>query len=187
MALLKRLAVLLAALLVVVPAMPGAARAQGTSEYDVKAAFLYNFTKFVDWPPSAFPDAGSPLRICVLGEDPFGTSLKAVAGENEEVGGHKLTVVPTPSLSRSGGCQVLFISRSEQERLPQILASVKGSPVLTVGDSRGFLDHGGIINFILEGSKVHFEINPEAADRVGIKISSKLLRLARISGPKPGS
>jgi hypothetical protein len=183
MALLKRLALLLA----VVLALPGAARAQGTPEYDLKAAFLYNFTKFVDWPSSAFPDAGSPLRICVLGEDPFGRSLQAVADENEEVGGHKLTVISTKSLSRPGGCQVLFISRSEQERLPQILAAVKGAPVLTVGDSRGFLDHGGIINFILEGSKVRFEINPEAADRVGIKISSKLLRLARISGPKPGS
>jgi hypothetical protein len=183
MALLRKLAVLLAALL----ALPGIARAQGTSEYDLKAAFLYNFTKFVDWPPSAFPDAGSSLKICVLGEDPFGRSLKALAGENEEVGGRKLTVISKESLPRPGGCQVLFISRSEQERLPQILAAVKGAPVLTVGDSRGFLDHGGIINFILEGSKVRFEINPEAADRVGIKISSKLLRLARISGPKPGS
>jgi hypothetical protein len=167
-------------------AAPSAARAQGLSEYEVKAAFLYNFTKFVEWPPSAFADGNAPLRICVLGEDPFGRSLNAVAAEGE-VEGHRLMVVSQETLARAAGCQVLFVSRSERERLPQILAPLKSSPVLTVGDTKGFLDQGGIVNFILEGSRVHFEINPVAAEQAGLKISSKLLRLARIAGQKPGS
>jgi hypothetical protein len=163
---------------------PGAARAQGPSEYEVKAAFLYNFTKFVEWPPSAFAEGNAPLRLCVLGDDPFGRSLQTVVGE--EIEGHKLIVVRTETLARAAGCQVLFVSRSERDRLPQILAPLKSSPVLTVGDTKGFLDQGGIVNFILEGSRVHFEINPTAAEQAGLKISSKLLRLARIAGQKPG-
>jgi hypothetical protein len=183
MALLRRMRnrfLLLAALLL----LPGAAAAQTAAEYDVKAAFLYNFTKFVDWPATAFPDAGS-LKICVLGDDPFGRSLQSVAGE--QVGNRKLIVVRTDSLSKPGGCQVLFISRSERDRLPQILAMVRESPVLTVGDTHGYIDQGVIINFTLEGSKVRFEINTEAADRAGVRISSKLLQLALRTVPAPGA
>jgi hypothetical protein len=164
-------------------AVPGAAPAQTVPEYDVKAAFLYNFTKFVDWPPAAFPDPNS-LRICVLGDDPFGHSLQAVEGE--QVANHKLIVTRTDSISRPGGCQILFISRSEQGRLKQILAAVKGSPVLTVGDTEKFVDQGVIINFILDGSKVRFEINTGAADQAGLRISSKLLQLARRVVTEPG-
>jgi len=163
---------------------PAAARAQAL-EYEVKAAFLYNFTKFVEWPPSAFAEGNAPLRICVLGEDPFGRNLQTVPGE--EVEGHPLIVMRPETLAKAAGCQVLFVSRSERERLPQILAPLKSSPVLTVGDGKGFLDQGGIVNFILEGSRVRFEINPAAAEQAGLKISSKLLRLARIAGQKPGS
>ncbi len=171
-------------LLALLLAVPGLLGAQTVSEYDVKAAFLYNFTKFVDWPASAFPDPEN-LKICVLGDDPFGKSLRSVAGE--QVGGHKLTVTQTDSLARPTGCQVLFISHSERERLPQILAAVRGAPVLTVGDTKGFADDGVIINFVLEGSKVRFEINTESADRAGIKISSKLLQLAKRIVPNPGA
>jgi hypothetical protein len=178
MALLRKLPLLL---LLLVPVPLGA---QAASEYDVKAAFLYNFTKFVDWPPTAFPDPNN-LRICVLGDDPFGKSLRSVAGE--QVGSHKLTVTQTESISRPTGCQVLFISRSEREKLPQILAALKESPVLTVGDTNGFADHGVIINFVLEGSKVRFEINTDSADRAGIKISSKLLQLAKRIVTNPGA
>ena len=180
-------ALLLAVAFAIAPiAGPGAARAAGPSEYEVKAAFLYNFTKFVEWPPPAFAEGNGALRLCVLGDDPFGRSLNAAVGEGEEVEGHKLIVMRADTLARAGGCQVLFVSRSERERLPQILAPLKSSPVLTVGDTKGFLDQGGIVNFILEGSKVRFEINPAAAEQAGLKISSKLLRLARIAGQKPG-
>jgi hypothetical protein len=147
------------------------------SESDIKAAFLYNFTKFVEWPSAAFADARSPLKICVLGEDPFGKTLRALM--DEEVGGRPLSLLRLDNLSNPAACHVLFISRSEKKRLPQILASLDDAPVLTVGDTPEFFEQGGIINFILEGSKVRFEINQEAAERAGIKISSKLLALAR--------
>jgi hypothetical protein len=186
MALLSR-AGLPALLLALLLAVPGAAPAQTAAEYAVKAAFLYNFAKFVDWPPAAFPDPNS-LKICVLGDDPFGGSLQEVAGE--QVGSHKLQVVRTDSISKPAGCQILFISRSERDHIQQILAAVKGSPVLTVGDTQRFADDGVIINFILEGSKVRFEINTDSADRAGLRISSKLLQLARrivtAPGAKPG-
>ncbi|HEX4499515.1 MAG TPA: YfiR family protein [Thermoanaerobaculia bacterium] len=171
-------------LLAVLLLLPYSAAAQTAPEYDVKAAFLYNFTKFVDWPAAAFPDATS-LKVCLLGEDPFGRSLQAVAGEPVE--NRKLVIVRADAPPKPGGCQVLFISRSEREKLPQILAALKDSPVLTVGDTKGFVDQGVIINFILEGSKVRFEINTDAADKAGLKVSSKLLQLARRIVPAAGA
>lgn len=180
---------LLAALLVLAAALaaPGAAGAQAAaSEYDVKAAFLYNFTKFVEWPASAFPDDRSNFQFCVLGEDPFGKSLQPVA--DEQVAGRRITLLRTARMSEPEGCQILFISQSEKERLTQILAELRDVPVLTVSDTSGFTDRGGIINFILEGTKVRFEINQESAERAGLKISAKLLRLAVRVTPetKPG-
>ena len=165
-------------------AVPGLLGAQTAPEYDVKAAFLYNFTKFVDWPPEAFPDPNS-LKVCVLGDNPFGGSLQAIAGE--QVGNRKLTVMRTDSLAKPAGCQILFISRSEREKLNHILSAVKGLPVLTVGDTKGYAEDGVIINFVLEGSKVRFEINTESADRAGIRISSKLLQLAKRIVTAPGA
>jgi len=187
MAILKRGPLL--ALLAVLLAFSGAggARAETSAgEYDVKAAFLYNFAKFVDWPQAAFPDPNGSFKICVLGKDPFGGSLQAAVG-GEEIAGHKLIVVRTESLSKPAGCQILFISRSEREQTAQVLAAVRDAPVLTVGDAPGFLEQGGIINFLLEGTKVRFEINNEAAGRARITISSKLLQLARRVVPNPGA
>ncbi|HKI02625.1 MAG TPA: YfiR family protein [Thermoanaerobaculia bacterium] len=179
---------LLAVLLVLVAAWaaPGAAAAQpAASEYDVKAAFLYNFTKFVEWPDSVFPGDRSNFQVCVLGADPFGKSLQVIA--DEQVAGRGITLLRTPKMSDPEGCQILFICQSEKEDLTEILAELRDVPVLTVGDTSGFIDRGGIINFTLEGGKVRFEINQEAADRAGIKISSKLLRLAtRVKG-SPGA
>lgn len=159
-------------------ALPGVARAQGVApEYEVKAAFLFNFTKFVEWPPAAFIDEHSQLKICVLGENPFGKTLHSLMGE--EVGGRRLSLMRLESLNNLESCHVLYVSRSERDRLGQILAGVRNAPVLTVGDMPGFIDQGGMINFILEGSKVRFDINQEAAERTGIKISSRLLALAK--------
>lgn len=165
--------------LVALLAAPGAVQPKVAAEYDVKAAFLYNFTKFVEWPATAFPD--NSFRLCVLGDDPFGKSLRDLAGE--EVAGRKLTVVGKGEIHKPVGCHVLFISRSERGRLSAVLSEVRGHPVLTVADTQGFLDQGGVINFTLQGSKVRFEINQQAAERAGIKISSKLMRLAtRVKG-----
>jgi hypothetical protein len=161
--------------------------ATGTAaEYDVKAAFIYNFTKFVEWPASAFHDDHSTVRLCVLGEDPFGGSLREIA--EGEVAGRRVTVLRVRSMGAPAGCQILFVSRSERERLPLILREVRDFPVLTVGDTRGFLEQGGIVNFVLDGSKVRFEISQEAAERAGIRISSRLLRLATrvVTSPRAG-
>lgn len=170
MAVLKRMLAVMVLL-----AAPGTARAQVASEYDVKAAFLYNFTKFVEWPSSTFDDDRSSFKICIFGEDPFGKSLRDIS--EEPVAGRKIALLGMASL-KPESCHILFISRSERRRIPQILQDLGAAPVLTVADTDGFLDDGGIINFKLEGSKVRFEINQQAAERVGIKVSSKLLRLA---------
>jgi hypothetical protein len=122
----------------------------------------------------------------VLGDDPFGRVLRRLAAG--EVAGRRLTVLRASRMRDPAVCQVLFISRSERDKLPQILEAVRGAPVLTVGDTQGFLEQGGIVNFVLEGSQVRFEISQESAERVGIKISSKLLRLATrvVPGGRPG-
>ena len=176
-------AMLLAALLL---AAPAAGTQDTAAEYDVKAAFLFNFTKFVEWPPSAFHDDRSTVRLCVFGDDPFGASLDEIA--EGEVAGRRLMVLRVSGMNDPTGCQILFISQSERERVPQILAEVRDAPVLTVGETQGFLERGGIVNFVLEGSRVRFEISQEAADRAGLKISSRLLRLATrvLTGPRRG-
>lgn len=187
MAVLKRSSSAGLLLLAVLLAAPRADAATETAaEYDVKAAFLYNFTKFVEWPSWAFHDDRSTVRLCVLGEDPFGGSLQEFA--ESEVAGRRVTVLRVRSMGAPAGCQILFVSRSERERLPLILREVRNAPVLTVGDMQGFLEQGGIVNFVLDGSKVRFEISQEAAARAGIRISSRLLRLATrvVTSPRPG-
>lgn len=173
--------VFLGALLVLLPA---GAFAQTASEYDVKAAFLYNFTKFVEWPPAAFPAESSQLRLCILGDNPFGTTLESLI-EGEEVQGRRLQYLRVDVLHSPGHCHVLFISRSERARIPAVLMALRGSPVLTVSETDGFLEWGGTINFKIQEGKVRFEINPGAAERGGLKMSSKLLRLATRIYPEP--
>jgi hypothetical protein len=146
------------------------------SEYQVKAAFLLNFTKFIQWPPAAFENADSPFSICILGNDPFGSSLDQVV-EGESVGGRKVTVQrigrpPTPK-----SCQVLFVARFEKD-VPGILAGL-GSGVLTVGDREGFIREGGMIAFVLEGRHVRFDINLRAAGIASLTMNSRLLNVAR--------
>lgn len=158
-------------------ALPAAAQ---ELEYPLKAAFLYNFVKFVEWPADAFAGERSPLTVCVYGTDPFGDTLDNVV-RGESVGERGLIVQRPDALDDLRDCHVLFISRSERSRLSEVLARVQGEPVLTVGDTDGFLKAGGVINFVLEENKVRFLINPEAAGRSGLKISSKLLRLAKSS------
>lgn len=167
---------LLRKVLLLVLLLPGMARAQAP-EYDLKAAFLFNFAKFVEWPASAFTNERAPLTICVHGEDPFGPTLDAVV-QGERLGERSFLVQRPDSLDGLGECHVLFISRSEKDRLARVMAQVEDKPVLTVADMDGFLRAGGVINFVLEGSKVRFLISQEAAERSGLRISSKLMRLA---------
>jgi hypothetical protein len=147
-------------------------------EYSLKSAFLFNFTKFVDWPADAFPDEKSPFQLCVLGEDPFGGSLDTVVA-NESVNGRPIAVRRLAHGADPKACQILFLGRAERQ--PEVLSGLRGSPVLTVGESDRFLAEGGLISFFLEAHRVRFEINLQNVERTRLKISSKLLRLAKVT------
>jgi len=153
--------------------------AQPVSEYQVKAAFLYNFAKFVEWPPETFKSERSPLRICLLGRDPFAGSLNAaVAGKTAT--GRSLELVDVSDARHADGCQILFVSSPERKNLRSSIAELPGIGILTVGESEGFASNGGIINFKLEDGRVRLEINVEAAGHAGLRISSKVLNVAEI-------
>jgi YfiR/HmsC-like len=146
-------------------------------EYEVKAAFIYNFLKFVQWPDKAFSENPSTINVCIVGEDPFGSAIKIFQGE--KVSNKTIEINRPESLHGVKNCQVLFISRSEKERLPQILKAIRGLNILSIGDTDMFEHQGVIINFSLVQDKVRFEIDINAARQAGIRISSKLLSLAR--------
>jgi hypothetical protein len=155
------------------------AQAKPPSEYQLKAVFLFNFTQFVEWPAEAFPESQTPLVIGILGEDPFGTYLdEAVAGE--KANNRQLVVERYRRPQDIKLCHILFISRSEADRLEQILAGVSGRRILTVGDVDGFAGRGGMIRFVTERNKIRLKINLEAAKAAKLTISSKLLRPADI-------
>jgi hypothetical protein len=146
-------------------------------EYKVKAAFLLNFTKFIEWPQSAFADPEAPFGMCVLGKDPFGQALDAVA-EGETVQGHKLIVRRLTELPTAQNCQLLYIDASTPE-LGKILAGARPG-VLTVGEGQAFVREGGMIGFVLDNHKVRFDINQAAGERCALKFSARLLTLARM-------
>jgi len=147
-------------------------------EYQIKAAFLYNFTKFVDWPDSSFADASSPIIIGVLGANPFDGELAKVV-EGRKVNGRPLVVKQLGDIQEATGVHVLFMGRTEDQKVAERLATLKGKPILTVGESESFAKGGGMIKFLLEGDKVRFEINVDSADEAGLKISAQLQKLAR--------
>ena len=148
-------------------------------EYRVKAAFLFHFLQFVEWPANAFPDETSPITLCILGDDPFGPVLDQTVGD-KTVGNRRIVIRRCQRIEDAGSCHLLFVSRSEIERLPQILARQQGVSSLTVGETDQFVQLCGIINFTVEEGQVRFEINPNAAQRAGVRISSRLLRLAKV-------
>lgn len=145
------------------------------AEYQVKAAFLYNFAKFVNWPSKS--DNGS-LSLYVLGNDPFGKALDAIEGKI--IRGERLLIKRIRRPRNLENCSMLYISSSEKEKLAQIIDAIKGLNILTVGDTKGYTEQGVIINLYTEKKKVRFEINNEAAKNAKLEISSKLLNLARI-------
>jgi len=153
----------------------GGGRAQDSSsiEYQLKAAFLLNFTKFVEWPPAAFAKADSPIVLGILGENPFGEVLKG-----KTINNRLLKVEPFRSLAEVTNCHILFIRASEKERLPAIIQSLGKACVLTVGDEIDGFTARGMINFVQREKKIRFQINEAAAKRADLKISSKLLSLA---------
>jgi hypothetical protein len=155
------------------------ATAQSAGEYQVKAAFLYNFAKFVEWPSSSFRDAASPLQICVFGQDPFGEELRNITNE-KTVNGRKFEVHQIVDLQLARTCHILFIASSQRAQLKQILEGLRGPYALTVGDTKGFAEQGGMINFVLDNDRVQFEVSRKAVEQSGLKISSKLLSVAKL-------
>jgi hypothetical protein len=148
-------------------------------EYTLKAAVLYNVTKFVEWPPEAFRSSSDPVAICVLGDNPFGDALsQAVGGKVHD--GRKFAVRQVNDVSKASGCQILFVSSSEQKRLHSILVGTPSGGTLTISDTEGFTAEGGIVNLRVEGDKIRLQINVGAAERQRVRISSRLLGLAEI-------
>ena len=157
----------------------GHAQEAAPSTSQLKAAFLYNFAKFVEWPPAAFVGETSPIVIGILGEDPIpirGDLERAILGKT--INSRPLEIKPFRSAADATNCHLLYIGASEKAHLKQILDSLLGASVLTVGETDGFIQKGGMINFIQEKAKFRFEINERAAKSVNLKISSKLLSLA---------
>ena len=130
-------------------------------EYLIKAAFLYNFIKFVDWPSESFKNDAAPINLCVLGDDPFGEALDTI--RDKRVKGRRLVIKRVRRVEQIEGAHLLFISSSEKGRVKQILKSLTDVPVLTISEMEGFGQKGGIINFITVDNKIQFEINSEKA------------------------
>ena len=158
----------------------------GSSEYLIKAGFIYNFANLVQWPSTSFAQADSPIVIVILGEDHFGTTLDH-ALEGKKVNARSFVIKRARSVSelqRTLGpqkeCQILYVSSSEMPHLGEAIQVLKGAPVLTIGETPGFAKSGGIINLVLEDNKVRFEVNVQAAKDADLNISSRLLALARI-------
>lgn len=149
------------------------AQSLSSREYEIKAAYLYNFIKYVDWPTTK-----DTITIGVLGGNPFGEALAPLNGKMAK--GKRIIVKELGSAREAQNCQMIFVSSSEKQRLQEIFENSKSAHVLTVGEMQGFAQGGGIINFIEENNKVRFEINEEAAHRTGLTISSELLKLAKL-------
>lgn len=167
---------LVASLSVIWPIM-STAQSQ-VSEYQLKAAFLFHFAQFVEWPAGALGPGDNPFLICIAGEDPFHGDLEeAVRGKF--IAAKVVRIRHIKQIQESAGCHVVFIGKDESGHLSQLIATLRNMPVLTVGESENFLQSGGIIRFCMEDRKVRFEVNKEAAEAANLKISSRLLLLAK--------
>ena len=183
---LRRLGILIVALSVSLSWAPEAIAqsrdSSDSSEYLIKAGFIYNFAKFVEWPAASFAQPDSPIVIGILGTDPFGNLIDRII-ENKKIGARGLVVKRlkwSTDLKDLKECKILFVGASERGHLDELMQVVKGLPILTVGETPGFAERGGVIRFVLEDNRVRFEINVEAAHQADLTISSRLLTLARI-------
>ncbi len=156
---------------------PAHAESGSFAEYEVKAAMLFNFARFVDWPAQTFPNDRTPLVIGILGTDPFGKIIDEVF-RDRTLGTRPISVRRIRNPGDTEGCHVLFIARSERGRLAGVLAGLKNTPVLTVSDMDAFVRSGGMIELTMEASRVRFEVNQFSARHAGLSISSRLLKLA---------
>jgi hypothetical protein len=146
-------------------------------EYDIKAAFLVNFAKFVEWPAHGSDMIGTPIVIGVIGTDPFGAKLDTIV-RDRRVDDHPITVQRFSSLDGAARCHILFVGAASAAEVAAILPQATARGMLTVGDGPGFTARGGAIEFFVEGQKVRFAINLEVTSAAGLKISSHLAQLA---------
>lgn len=151
-----------------------AAQTTHPTQNDVEAAYLYNFGKFVHWPPNP---QRHRLNICILGSDPFGSTLDRIL-DNETINGLRLTATRLSDTASARSCAIVFLGDSEASHLEQDLFALTGLPVLTVSDTPGFLEHGGMVQFVVENDNVRFQVNLSAANRNGLVLSSQLLKVA---------
>jgi hypothetical protein len=158
---------------------PAFTQADVPTEYQLKAAFLFNFAKFVDWPAGSFSSPQSPFFICILGVDPFGHVMDDTL-QGKTIGAHAVVIQRVKDSAELRHCQMTFVSSSERLRVPEIIEASKGTSTLLVGESAGFAVAGGAIQFDLEENRVRFLINTDAAERAGLRVSSKLLSLAKV-------
>ena len=182
MAFLRGVRGLLAGVLLALVLSGAAPHAQATLEHEVRAAFLYNFTRFIDWPTGAMPE--DRFRICVLGDERLAAAVEAmVAGER--VQSRPIALLTGTPADGLRGCQILYVAGTDLERTSKgsMLTAVRNAPVLTVGESPAFLSRGGAIRFVLEDNRVRFDVSLPALQQAGLTASSKLLRVARtVSG-----
>jgi len=146
--------------------------------YRIKAAFLYHFAQFSTWPEEVLGDAATPIRLCILGKNPFGDTLKQLEGKT--VHNRPLEIRHLPAGTSAQGCHVVFMGPMPVQMLKTTLAQLQHRPVLTVGEGEDFLKQGGIVRLIEEKNRIQFEINVTAARRAGLQLSTRLLRLAQI-------
>ena len=168
-----RLMALSAALYASAPGM------QQFNEYEMKAAYVYNLAKFVDWPPGTFHGPNDPIAICTLGQGPLAKTL-AQAMNGERIGERRVAVQQLSDPQKANNCPILVIASSGRKQLQSILSGLDAAGVLTIGESEHFLDAGGVVNLKVEDARVHIEINITAAGHNKLHISPKLLSLARV-------
>lgn len=159
-------------------AIMGVCLAKGLSESQVKAAFLFNFAKFVEWPAQSFAESNSPIVVGLVGDGEVADEIDQVA-KGKTIDGRRLVTKRLGAKDDTQGCHILFISAGEKRRVGSWLEKAKDSSVLTVGETDGFMRNGGVIGFVIEDNRVGFEVNAGAAKRKRLKISSQLLRLAK--------
>lgn len=175
--------VLLAILSWFCPAPVVSAQGSDPGEYNLKAAFLFHFAQFVEWPEGAFQNTDSPLVYCTIGEDPFQGALDA-SFKGKAIGPHSLQVRHLKDSSESQGCHVVFLGKVKR-RVPEELAILQGKPILTVGETEQFVRDSGMIGFCIEENKIRFNINLDAAEKANLRISARLLMLAKTVIGKP--
>jgi hypothetical protein len=157
------------------------AQVPASTEYNIKAVFIYNFTQFIDWPPGTFASPESPFVIGILGEDPFQSYMDETVS-NEKVKGHSIVVERYQNLNDVKNCHILYICASEAERMQEILLRAKKGKMLTISDVPGFANNGGMICFVTRNNKIKLQINPSPVKAAELNISSKLLQVAEITG-----